>query len=87
LDTGGIISLRSSSVTRKPRFRNVGAGKGVKEQLTEPALRRLYVEQRLTQSAIARRFGCTPQFVSLLVAEYGLQRSPGREESTTDQGE
>lgn len=63
-------------MVRKTRFKNVGAGKGVKEQLTEPTLRRLYVEEGLTQSAIARRYGCTPQFVSLLVADYGLRSSP-----------
>ncbi|HEX8918962.1 MAG TPA: hypothetical protein VF898_10700 [Chloroflexota bacterium] len=60
---------------RKPRFRNVGAGKGIKDQLDRATLQRLYVEETLSQSAIARRYGCTPQFVSLLVSEYGLRRS------------
>ncbi|GAC1641214.1 MAG: hypothetical protein NVS4B2_30710 [Chloroflexota bacterium] len=58
---------------RKPRFRNIGAGKGVKEQLTAKRLHKLYVDDGLTQSAIAKQFGCTPQFVSLLLAEYGLR--------------
>lgn len=59
---------------RKERFRNVGAGKGVKETLDAATLRDLYVQQRLTQREIARRYGCTPQFVSLLVHEYGIAR-------------
>lgn len=61
---------------RKERFRNVGAGKGVKEQLDALTLRRLYVDERLTQAEIARRYECTPQFVSLLIREYGLARTP-----------
>jgi len=59
---------------RKTRFRNVGAGKGVKDDLDAETLRRLYVEGGRTQADIAREFGCTPQFVSLLVREYGLRR-------------
>jgi hypothetical protein len=62
---------------RKPRFRNTGAGKGVKEQLDAATLRHLYIELGLTQTAIAERYACTPQFISLLVREYGLVRSPG----------
>lgn len=62
-------------MARKERFRNAGAGKGVKDQLTPQTLKRLYVDEGLTQSEIARRYRCTPQFVSLLVAEYGLRRS------------
>jgi hypothetical protein len=61
-------------VTRKQRFRNTGAGKGVKERLDPATLRRLYVDDRLTQGEIARRYDCTPQFVSLLLAEYGISR-------------
>lgn len=63
---------------RKPRFRNVGAGKGVKLRLNAEVLRDLYVGQHLTQAEIARDFGCTPQFVSLLCQEYGIERSPTR---------
>ena len=59
---------------RKTRFRNVGACKGVKEALDAKTLRRLYIEERRTQADIAREFGCTPQFVSLLVREYDLRR-------------
>lgn len=67
-------------MSRKPRFRNVGAGKGVKARLDPETLRRLYVEEGLTQAAIAQRYGCTPQFVSLLAAEYGLSTpKEGRE--------
>ncbi len=61
---------------RKPRFENVGAGKGVKRLLDAETLRRLYCDERLTQTQIAQRYDCTPQFVSLLVREYGLKRSP-----------
>lgn len=63
-----------NSLMRKPRFRNVGAGKGVKQELDAETLRRLYMEDGRTQADIAREFGCTPQFVSLLVHEYGLER-------------
>jgi len=59
---------------RKARFRNAGAGKGVKQELDAELLRRLYIEEQRTQADIAREFGCTPQFVSLLVREYGLER-------------
>lgn len=59
---------------RKARFRNVGAGKGVKQALDAETLRRLYVEEGRTQADIAQEFGCAPQFVSLLVREYNLQR-------------
>ena len=66
---------------RKARFRNLGAGKGVKQALDAETLRRLYVEGGRTQADIAREFGCTPQFVSLLVREYGLRRRvPARKE-------
>ena len=65
-------------MVRKQRFRNVGAGKGIKERLDAETLGRLYVDERLSQTEIARRFGCTPQFVSLLVREYGLRRPPDR---------
>jgi hypothetical protein len=58
---------------RKERFRNVGAGKGVKVALDPATLRRLYVEENLSQAEIARRYGCTPQFVSQLMHEYGLR--------------
>lgn len=62
---------------RKERFRNVGAGKGVKEKLDRETLRSLYVIEGLSQAEIARRHGCSPQFISQLVREYGLpsQRS------------
>ncbi len=60
-------------MTRKTRFRNTGAGKGVKETLDPETLRRLYVDDGLTQREIARRFDCTPQYVSLLLIEYGLR--------------
>ncbi|HZU12044.1 MAG TPA: hypothetical protein VFB58_04320 [Chloroflexota bacterium] len=60
---------------RKERFRNVGAGRGIKDRLDPVTLRALYVEERLTQAEIARRYGCTPQFISLLCREYGLNRS------------
>jgi hypothetical protein len=63
-------------MARKQRFRNTGAGKGVKERLTPGELHRFYVEERLSQAEIARRYGCTPQFVSLLVKEYGITRDP-----------
>jgi hypothetical protein len=60
---------------RKPRFRNVGSGKGIKERLDEMTLRRLYLEEKLTQAQIASRYGCTPQFVSLLLRDHGIHRS------------
>jgi hypothetical protein len=68
---------------RKPRFRNTGAGKGVKEELDAATLRHLYVELGLTQTAIADRYGCTSQFISLLVRDYGLRRSAGSEPKST----
>jgi transposase-like protein len=64
-------------MTRKERFRNVGAGKGVKAQLDRAALEQLYCRDGLSQTEIARRFGCSPQFVSQLVHEYGLHRPTG----------
>jgi hypothetical protein len=70
---------------RKERFRNDGAAKGVKERLQPDVLRRLYVEQGLTQAIIAERFGCSPQFISRLVAEYNLQRVPGHSWKRTNQ--
>lgn len=57
---------------RKSRFRNTGAGKGVKEELDRESLRRLYVVDGLTLAAIASRYDCTPQFISLLLKEYGI---------------
>lgn len=60
---------------RKQRFRNVGAGKGIKERLDPDTLLALLDEGK-TQTEIAVQYGCTPQFVSLLVGEYGLRRSP-----------
>lgn len=57
---------------RKTRFRNVGAGKGVKAQLDEETLRHLYWEERLSQKEIAQRYHCSPQFISQLLREYGL---------------
>src|SRR5438270_1973542 len=73
---------RCRGLTRKARFRNVGAGKGVKDQLDEATLTRLYVDEGLTQTVIAGRYHCTPQFVSLLVSEYGLRRSPRQAEKS-----
>lgn len=60
-------------VVRKQRFRNIGAGKGVKEALDAVTLRRLYVEEALPQAEIARRYGCSRQFISQLLHEYGLR--------------
>lgn len=57
---------------RKPRFQNTGAGKGIKERLDPRTLERLYYQDRLTQAQIAARYDCTPQFVSLLMHEYGF---------------
>jgi transposase-like protein len=66
-------------MTRKRRFQNAGAGKGVKHRLDRETLHRLYIEEGLTQTEIAKRYDCTPQFVSLLVREYGLRaNSPTR---------
>jgi hypothetical protein len=64
-------------MVRKVRFRNVGAGRGVKDRLDTETLRRLYVEEGLTQSEIARRHECSAQFVSLLLREYGIRRPRG----------
>jgi hypothetical protein len=61
-------------MARKERFRNVGAGKGVKEKLDPDTLHRLYLQERLTQAEIGRRFGCTAQFVSLLLREHDIRR-------------
>lgn len=61
-------------MTRKPRFRNVGAGKGVKLALDSATLRQLYVEDRLSQAQIAARYDCSPQFISQLLHEYGIAR-------------
>ena len=66
-------------MARKPRFRNVGAGKGIKAQLDAATLEDLYVHRSLTQAEIARHFGCSPQFISQLVHEYGFSRSPRAE--------
>lgn len=67
----------SQLVNRKPRFRNDGAGKGVKTLLDPATLHHLYVEERLSQSEIARRFDCSRQFVSTLLREYSIARPPG----------
>lgn len=61
-------------MTRKKRFENKGAGKGVKEQLDRAVLSYLYVDEGLSQAEIARRFGCTRQFISLLLSEYRIAR-------------
>lgn len=58
---------------RKQRFRNVGAGKGVKDALDRETLRRLYVEEDLSQAEIARRYDCSPQFISQLLHQYDLR--------------
>ena len=60
---------------RKPRFRNVGAGKGIKARLDADTLRTLLDHGR-SQKEIAEEYGCTPQFVSQLVKHYGIRRSP-----------
>jgi hypothetical protein len=65
---------------RKPRYRNVGAGKGIKERLDHETLEALLAKRR-TQRSIAEEFGCTPQFVSLLVHEYGLRERGVRKEA------
>jgi hypothetical protein len=61
---------------RKERFRNLGANKGIKQQLDPVILRRLYLDDGMSQSAIARGFSCSPQFVSQLLHEYGILPSP-----------
>lgn len=61
-------------MARKPRFRNRGAGKGVKEALTPERLEQLYVQERLTQKQIADRYNCSAQFVSLLLKDAGITR-------------
>jgi DNA-binding transcriptional regulator LsrR (DeoR family) len=61
---------------RKQRFENKGAGKGVKHQLDRATLSYLYVDEGLSQAEIARRYGCTRQFISLLLAEHSIVR-PG----------
>ena len=58
---------------RKKRYRNVGAGKGVKEALDRETLRRLYFEEDLSQVEIAHRYQCSPQFISQLLQEYNLR--------------
>jgi hypothetical protein len=68
---------------RKQRFRNVGAGKGVKQQLDPETLRHLYLEDGLTQAMIADHYGCTPQFISLLLAEYGIRTTSQQKEGRT----
>jgi hypothetical protein len=65
---------------RKPRFRNTGNSRGIKESLDPDTLAHLYREERLTQTQIARTYGCTPQYVSLLLHEYGIERRPTRGE-------
>jgi DNA-binding transcriptional regulator LsrR (DeoR family) len=59
---------------RKSRFENKGAGKGVKDQLDRALLAHLYVDEGLSQQDIALRYGCTHQFISLLIKEYGIAR-------------
>jgi transposase-like protein len=61
-------------VPRKKRFENRGAGKGVKERLDRATLARLYVDEGLSQAQIARGHGCSHQFISLLLTEYGIAR-------------
>jgi hypothetical protein len=63
---------------RKPRNRNVGAGKGVKSRLDPDTLEALLRASR-SQRSIAEEYGCTPQFVSLLVHEYGLHERGDRD--------
>jgi hypothetical protein len=65
-------------VPRKERFRNVGFGKGVKDQLDAATLRRLYIDEGRTQAAIARDFCCSPQFISQLLIEYRIPRRSQR---------
>ena len=68
---------------RKKRFENRGAGKGIKDQLDRSTLSRLYVDEHLSQADIARRYGCSHQYISVLLMEYGITRSPpGKAEST-----
>lgn len=74
LGTAIRISVKSS-MPRKQRFQNVGAGKGVKASLDPATLRRLYIDDRLTQAQIAARYSCTSQFISLLLSEYGIRRA------------
>lgn len=69
---------------RKERFRNVGAGKGIKQQLDASTLRKLYHDEGLTQAEIGRRYACTRQFISLLLREYGIPRSPTRKRDEPD---
>lgn len=64
---------------RKTRFRNVGAGKGVKLRLDAKTLRELYCDRGLSQAEIALREGCTPQFISKLMIEYGIETHRGRQ--------
>lgn len=59
--------------TRKTRFRNAGAGKGVKARLDPSTLEDLYCRRGLSQAEIARRYECSAQFVSVLLREYGLR--------------
>lgn len=61
-------------MTRKRRFKNIGAGKGVKERLDPETLEQLYYHDCLTQTEIAAQYDCSPQFVSLLLHEYGLRK-------------
>lgn len=61
-------------MTRKQRFENKGAGRGIKQQLDRATLSHLYVDEGLSQAEIADRYGCTRQFISLLLAEHGIAR-------------
>lgn len=71
------LPVRYPESMRKPRFRNVGAGKGVKERLNREELGRLYVTERLTLAQIAARYECSPQFISTLLKEYGIAARRG----------
>ncbi|GAC1396875.1 MAG: hypothetical protein NVSMB52_10530 [Chloroflexota bacterium] len=60
---------------RKTRFRNDGNSRGIKVSLDPEILHGLYVEQGLTQASIARKYDCSSQYISLLLAEYGIRRA------------
>lgn len=62
-------------VGRKQRFRNVGLGGAIKAQLTRDVLRELYIEHGQTMAGIAKRYGCTKQYVSQLCREYDIKRA------------
>jgi len=60
-------------VHRKQRFRNVGAGKGIKPRLDRETLRALYVSQRLTQAEIDAQELVEAHPVMKELAEHALQ--------------